>query len=83
MKIHECEMGIAFNQDDWNFLNQQLDSLILKARELNTELDKIKSNEILKNMNGITINTDAFMGNEHDAKNFAKLVSEYINSLVT
>ena len=75
MKSLELGMSIKFNSGSL----EQLDLLISKIKTLNIELEKLNSNEIPENINSITINTPAFIGNEQEAKELAKQIIKFIN----
>lgn len=72
----ELSMGIRFDEESL----EQLDNLINKIKELNNEIAKLNSNEILGHVNNITINTSAFVGNEADAKELANKIVEILNN---
>lgn len=59
--------------------DEKINNIIEKVKILNQELERLSSNTILGNINNITINTSAFMGSEQDAREFAELMSKYIN----
>jgi hypothetical protein len=68
-------LGIEFDQETID----KLDDLINKVNTLNNALEKLQSNEVIRYFNNITINTSTFMGDEQDAREFALLISKYIN----
>lgn len=76
---NDIVIGIKLDEKDLNLVTQQLEDISNKVKQLNTEFEKLQSNEVLKSMNNITINTAAFMGNEQDAEKFAKLLSKHIS----